>query len=200
MGCIKEPELFLSKRRKKMKKLLFFLLLLLLFISSQSFAQIQRPEKVPVGTIIASMLSPKQMAEITAPGIWVVADGRPVDRRSQYFRLTNNERTPDLRSMFLRGLPNFDSRTEPRSDGFAISDHRTRPGTTQKNAFKNHQHELGKGSSDAPEKCRGATERYASFVGDELNFSTTILKTHGIGHEEETRPNNVAVYYYLKVN
>lgn len=56
---------------------------------------------LPVGSVIASMLSQSQMQAQSGAG-WIVSDGRTVTG-SDYALLTGNTTVPDLRGVFIRG-------------------------------------------------------------------------------------------------
>lgn len=131
--------------------------------------------KLPIGTIIISMLPPGKMYKLTQER-WVLADGRKSP--GTYQQVTGKNRIPDLRGMFLRGLKEGDGRF---------------PGHYQKDQFKQHTH-------------RGYDYKWVSFNKGVALATTnsepfyairdTITGPRG-GHE--TRPKNVAVYYYVKV-
>ena len=94
---------------------------------------------VPVGTIVASMLSPHQMNE-EAGSLWVPADGRNSLPTWSYTRLTGETKVPDLRGMFLRGVN--DSDEGMRNDGKQDPDGQRKPGTDQGDGIAAHGHTL----------------------------------------------------------
>jgi hypothetical protein len=136
---------------------------------------------LPVGTVIASYLTPLQIQENYGDE-WVLANGDDVSTKSQFFKITGKTRLPDLRGVFLRGM-NFEGGKDP--DTRDVGDY-------QEDAFKKHDHDLvfhrqsfqgsggkGKPAMDEPDgEISGKPDQGAS----------------------ETRPKNVAVYFYIKIN
>jgi hypothetical protein len=164
-------------------------------------------KELPIGTIITSFLNFEQFNAATknnekSPGgIWTSArskwapcDGRPVPN-SKYQTLTSQIQIPDLRGMFLRGLNIFD----PYQPVPAIASDKADPdnsrivGSYEADGFKSHNHSISGPvnaihgvkveSSDNDKRCGGAN-----------SYTST---SSGI---EETRPKNIAVYYYIKIN
>ena len=171
---------------------------------------------LPTGTIIASMLEFEKFQKI-AGNAWKPADGRKVSAKSKYATLTGNTTLPDLRGMFLRGLNQFDPVKGPRRDKYKDPDgSRRKAGKPQedatslpknkKNPFKgnavsagDHSHiyfkarrEGGRTGSDA----RASSE--AGNTGSSGNHTHTVLIT--AGGDSETRPVNIAVVYYIKID
>jgi len=64
---------------------------------------------VPVGTVVASYLSPQQMKESYGDE-WILADGLEVSTTTGFYNLTGKTKLPDLRGVFIRGL-NADRKT-----------------------------------------------------------------------------------------
>lgn len=64
---------------------------------------------LPVGSVVASMLTEGQfqteIGNLSAPFIWILADGRNV-AGSTYNTVTGNTTVPDLRAVFVRGKDN----------------------------------------------------------------------------------------------
>jgi len=179
---------------------------------SQSF----KLNALPVGTIIASMLEFEKFQNI-AGNAWKPADGRKVSAKSKYATLTGNTTLPDLRGLFLRGLNQFDPAKGPRLDKYKDPDgSRRKAGKLQedatglpknkKNPFQgnalsagDHSHiyfkarrEGGRAGSDD----RASSE--ASNTGSSGSHTHTVLITSG--GDSETRPVNIAVVYYIKID
>lgn len=171
---------------------------------------------LPTGTIIASMLELETFQKI-AGNAWKPADGRKVSAKSKYATLTGKTTLPDLRGMFLRGLNQFDPVKGPRLDKYKDPDgSRRKAGKPQedatslpknkKNPFKgnaesagDHSHiyfkarrEGGRSGSDA----RASSE--AGNTSSSGNHTHTVLIT--AGGDSETRPVNIAVFYYIKID
>jgi len=179
---------------------------------SQSF----KLNALPVGTIIASMLEFEKFQNI-AGNAWKPADGRKVSAKSKYATLTGNTTLPDLRGLFLRGLNQFDPAKGPRLDKYKDPDGtRRKAGNVQedatglpknkKNPFQGHalsagdhshiyfkaRREGGRAGSDD----RASSE--ASNTGSSGSHTHTVLITSG--GDSETRPVNIAVVYYVKID
>jgi len=130
---------------------------------------------IPVGTIIASMLNPEQMLSVSK-STWVLADGRIGTEK--YQKVTKQSNLPDLRGNFIRGLKNGDGRY---------------PGHFQNDLLKKHNH-------------RGYDYKWVSYNKGVALATSKIEPFYAIGDTvtgfyggNETRPKNVAVYFYIKV-
>jgi hypothetical protein len=156
-------------------------------------------KRLPVGTIVASIIEPRQFAKEAGDSgnfdprtsTWVPADGRDVAGSFYAERVTPV--TPDLRGMFLRGL-NYTDSSRLRSDG------RQEPGGDARKAgqddpddFKSHTH---------PMADTGATGAIPGGIAHVIQSSAQRGPSSLIGDSggTETRPRNVAVFYYLKIN
>ena len=157
----------------------------------------------PVGTIIASVLDWKRFCELNGQPEtlnytnklyckWVPADGRSVIG-STYGEVENL--VPDLRGVFLRGVNDFGvpgvqnvnpDQAETDDKGNVVK----RPANNfESDEFRSHWHEV-KGSGGGDPAGGWALEN----VGRVGNASTTSKGG------AETRPKNVTVYYYIKIN
>jgi hypothetical protein len=184
----------------KTQALLIIFILFGLNINGQNNNPInpQPDDNLPVGTVIISLLHfsafARQVHDINAANWtvhskWAPADGRNVVG-SLYESLTGQVLLPDLRGMFLRGLNQFDG-VNKRSDGREDKDgDNRRAGDFQINNTKldniyrtNVQAFYGTNSSPYGLQSGGGGPVPGPMLG-----------------AEETRPNNVAVYYYIKIN
>jgi len=148
------------------------------------------PSALPVGTIVASMLSPTEFAqEVGDPAVfdarvsrWTLANGRDVSL-SKYKTAALSLTVPDLRGMFLRGM------NHGRNDGLQDPESNRLAGSTQRDELKKHSHELAVG-----------WHGLASGKGTgNLESGKPPASTQASGGDE-TRPRNVAVHYYVKIN
>jgi hypothetical protein len=130
--------------------------------------------ELPIGTVVATMA---QMD--TSGGIWVLADGRTAT--TEYFKATGENKVPDLRGAFLRGLNagRTDGREDPEGTDRAA-------GSYQADTLKSHSHLENLASGN------GGVHSGGSY--GVINQVQTG-KTGGL----ETRPRNVAVYWYIKI-
>lgn len=164
---------------------------------------------VPVGTIIASVLPHEAFL---SSSVWVPADGRDISG-SALQTLTGRSVAPDLRGVFLRGLNQFDSNQLSVEPTRADPDRKPgdRAGSFQPDALAAHIHytfadesvtKVGGPSIDAVTSpgyrfnLNGAHDYRMAASGME----PTRGRTSPSGGSSETRPKNVAVYYYIKIN
>ncbi len=179
---------------------------------------IRQSSFLPIGTIIPSILDTTEFAKgvgdpnnfDSTKSAWAPADGQLIIKQSKYGKLFNVETTPDLRSMFLRGLNAFDP-TKPREDEFTDPEQVAKAGRTQKHSFDSHNHDVvkkdgslslvlasfsykGKGNNSFVSHYRyGAEKTYAAPEDKDVWYAK---EKGGV----ETRPNNIGVYYYIKIN
>ncbi|MGN6178622.1 MAG: hypothetical protein ACTHNW_05545 [Mucilaginibacter sp.] len=167
-----------------------------------------------LGTIVASVLNYKTINgghDGCDPlhSAYAPCDGRPI--AGSALAKLGIATAPDLRGRFLRGLNLFYSIGEP--GGFDINkanpDDPNRDwevGTYQDDAFQGHWHD--KRWSDGP-ASRGRepnntedNNQHNGFYSTELTIIDPITDgRNGIPRtSNETRPKNVAVYYYIKIN
>jgi hypothetical protein len=151
---------------------------------------------LPIGTIVPSMLPPSKFAkavgDLERTTIeWVLADGQKDITTSQYGQLSDKTKTPDLRGVFLRGM---------NEDGGRDPDDRE-PGEYQPDALQQHGHQ-----TDARKHGwgkMGDTQGWTKQAGEAPPASVTnVVKITAVETRtaDETRPKNVAVYFYIKIN
>jgi hypothetical protein len=165
---------------------------------------LESKDQLPVGTIIASMINSDTFVENFGSN-WVLADGRSsysdgqnvkFIQVSKYGKIVCSQgssrdecRVPDLRAMFLRGIDTGRSADDP----FRDPDGKREPGSPQIDDFASHDHEttimIGDQNVDGVDSTR-------THSGDHHNEP----RRTGLSGGNETRPNNVAVYYYIKIN
>lgn len=101
---------------------------------------------VPIGTVVASMLAPKDFARMvgdetnfdTRKAQWVPADGRSVAGSKYASAVTST--APDVRGVFVRGL-NFSEPDRDRAKSepvWADPDSGRQPGSLQSDSIKEH--------------------------------------------------------------
>lgn len=157
----------------------------------------------PVGTVVASFLTPEQFAGAIGEQVgddatnrtWILADGRDVSG-TDYAKTAGSNAVPDLRGMFLRGL------NAGRSDGkedpgnlYTDPKYERQPGNFQDEAVGIHDHEF----AWFPEE-KGSSRLPATWFGGATESQTDIFNPIRPTPGPETRPKNVAVYYYIRIN
>jgi hypothetical protein len=163
---------------------------------------LKKSSPTPIGSILASILSWPQFVSCVGddPGFnpetsnWAPCDKRPISSSDLATRFGISH-TPDLRGVFLRGL-NIFSTDEPYPVPGEQADqgnHR-QAGDFQKDDFIKHKH-----SVNADNQAR--TGHFSA--GDSSGPRTAVIRSGMYTGETggtETRPKNVAVYYYIKIN
>jgi hypothetical protein len=182
-------------------------------MKSQDYSGYMPPD---VGTIVASMVPwEKQSQEFKQ--YWSPADGREVDHTTRYFALISgldaaspnatlvHVNVPDLRGVFLRGLNDFAADVGARNDQYADPDKNRTPGGAQKDEFERHTHYLPQkhiiagGGHDAEGwgfTSNGDNPPHGEWRTDMDDVQNKRMPPGG----DETRPKNVAIYYYIRVN
>jgi len=162
-----------------------------------------------LGTIIASVLNYDQLCkEMTqnpaidnASSSYAPCDGRDI-KGSQLEIRTNHSitNTPDLRGKFLRCLNVIYSvgqplPFDPKQDGDPESNRVVMD--YQKDGFTSHSHPAQ--SSGGFAHNGGPGMGMQSNNGQQFEFLAPNITTSAVGINE-TRPRNVSVYYYIKIN
>ncbi|HVW97892.1 MAG TPA: hypothetical protein VHA56_18120 [Mucilaginibacter sp.] len=167
-----------------------------------------------LGTVIASVLEYDHLIKITGDpvvinpkvSVWIPADGRSIDK-SHLSEVTGALMAPDLRGRFLRGLNTIFSNGQPNLViGAADEDDpnsNRKAGSYQADSLKLHPHNASghiNGSvcgSNGSHDVDGGSEKWNCDpnFGDH-NVVVSVQPFGGL----ETRPKNVAVYYYIKIN
>lgn len=166
-------------------------------------------KNLPAGSIVASMAKYEDLVNLSGiKGKWIPADGREVPDayNSEYYKVTKLTSVPDLRGMFIRGLNEFERNKiktgdlcDPDKD---INDKDRIAGSVQADSLKKHKHNMPKIVFDS-----GAVYGLTVAGGNTYGFSwqghsnTPIQETtFQTVVKEETRPKNVSLYYYIKIN
>lgn len=140
----------------------------------------------PVGTIVASMLEEAQFQ--AQPGIsrnWVLAKGQPATG-SKYAAVTGKTQLPDLRGVFLRSSNSDLAAADQQQRG---NPENKKLGEFQADDFKTHTHETPRpGGNDG-----NRAGRQDAWYGG--GSSST-----GAAGGTETRPRNITVNYFIKIN
>jgi hypothetical protein len=158
------------------------------------------PASPNIGDIVTSTLSEPQFLSIHGAG-WVLADGREVPGTK--YASSVSPKVPDLRGMFLRGI------NAGRSDQYADPDGDRTAGSIQSESTAlpkagfttthagTHNHAgrfVGNGAgAHQPGPSGGPAYDSQPIIPDGDHTHTVI------GGDAETRPRNIAVYFYIRV-
>lgn len=154
-------------------------------------------KNTPIGTIVASVLPYKSFLEANgfpetsdmSKAIWIPCDGR-TEVSSAYAKFSKGK-IPDLRGLFLRGINDYGY---PFDGVKLVSNEQKNPeqkiaGEFQLDEFKSHSHQF-----------YGLVNPIANIGPDGNNYrGYGTANTNAVGGLE-TRPKNITVYYYLKIN
>ena len=153
--------------------------------------------ELPVGTIITSILNPSQFIgqlEDSEKHKWKLADGSQV--KNSKFAKVIGSRVPDLRGMFLRGMNEDGKGADP--------DTNRKAGELQQDALRKHGHKATVTGRPTGYKEGAATIGYtrntAASNAPIETMSVIVSEVTGANSENETRPKNVSVYFYIKIN
>ncbi|QNN77218.1 hypothetical protein IAE60_15010 [Pseudoxanthomonas mexicana] len=155
-------------------------------------------DPLPVGMVVASPLPWGQFAQVSGDSAsfdprrnkWAPCDGRPV--AGSALATGGAAETPDLRGVFVRGLNDFAAgNVPPVAADRADPDAGRRAGDFQADELKSHSHELG--------YHRWGLKNGNGDVNLEASQPRPSASTKPTGGAE-TRPKNVALYYYVKIN
>jgi hypothetical protein len=127
---------------------------------------------------------------------WIPADGRPLPASSQYGSLDPAVvNSPDLRGMFLRAF----QVGRVRNDGRQDPENGRKSGSEQTHALEGHGHAL---QTKAVSFANVGNPNFAGNIFTEGHYNATVNEAVQplAGAATETRPNSVAVHWYLKIN
>jgi hypothetical protein len=162
----------------------------------------------PVGTIITSYLKWAEFQKVTKNNLnnpdgdifnsvfskWAPCDGREVDKTCGFIRAIGDHiKLPDLRGLFLRGRniideSEADHSITPVNDDQKDPDNRIR-GIFQTDDLKAHTHEI---ETNATGGNKDGVMRVANALPRPIISSST--------GGSETRPKNMAIFYYIRIN
>ena len=158
------------------------------------------PPFFPIGSICASVLEYNQFLKVNednqtefnvTKSRWAPCDGRKVTG-SRYAGIVSITNVPDLRGLFLRGLNDMGVSLAPTANPNHLNTEIKKAGEFQIDMYKKHSHSFSGGDdiTTNPHKntFKGATE-FNKFLGE----------TNSNGGEE-TRPKNISVFYYIRIN
>lgn len=165
-------------------------------------------KSLPIGTIISSTFKYETFLEVNnfkptenmAKATWVPSDGRNV-RSSKYGEFSGT--VPDLRGLFLRNINDYNvafdgvGSVKPEQK----NPDNTSAGVVQSDAFQGHKHFAENtlvisGDTDLPNSPdQRPNQRQATNSAGihDAGFGTPRISN-------ETRPKNMSVYYYIKIN
>ncbi|MGO7300223.1 hypothetical protein ACC718_11785 [Rhizobium ruizarguesonis] len=166
-----------------------------------------RRDFAPIGTIVSSILPPVDFAEATGEKeadtptkrTWILADGRDVSG-SKYATTTHLPSVPNMQGMFLRGLARVDARKPGEFQDYATAlPRQALTGTTGDDGEHTHGSGAVYSKTDKYDVPGGPVRSVGVSPTDPAGLHHHSVSING-GGDSETRPPNVAVYFYIKIN
>ncbi len=177
-------------------------------------------EKPVIGKVIASFMPYEDLNAFTGnqdefspyTSKWAPADGRDVAGSVYAFMSRNSNNVPDLRGLFIRGANDFGVTFDGNVKN-PVPKARKNPddlsvGTFQSDAFQGHRHSVEEGGiqpnivhnqgSGPQQKAAGGTHdiRRLRLILDPIEDG----KNGPPRTTSETRPKNITVFYYIRIN
>lgn len=173
-------------------------------------------KEIPIGTIVTSVLNFEQFSftsknnEKSPGGIWTSNKSKwaPCDGRSlpesKYSKISSQTNAPDLRGIFIRGLNAFDpSYTTPPSNPTQLNPENTSLNVYQPDAFQGHRHinSDNLAENQSSQSPNNPHQRITVTGARPENSAGKFNAGFGVPRiRNETRPKNISVYYYIKIN
>jgi hypothetical protein len=179
-------------------------------LEAKPVAAVVNTQQCPIGTIVASVLPYSAFLEANglpqtndmSKAVWIPCDGRQLNsgdgNSSVYARYGT---VPDLRGVFLRGANDFGviypgvaavDPTRNNPDNTAV-------GVVQADAFQTHSHGIMVGQGPY-----GVDYTHELHVGQggstDMARGRNDVVIQPAGTAAETRPRNMTVFFYLKIN
>lgn len=177
-----------------MKTSLLFLCIGLTLFTLISGTQKKDNSRDLIGDVIYSVIPPQQFQDINGDK-WVQMRGQPVDPEWQISKLTSfeNNLLPDARGTFVRIADDGAGRDE-------VADRKI--GSYQEDALQQHYHDL----HEVMFENGGNNEKFRVTGQDGLGYESIMNTIPLSGARDarisgtETRPKNIVLYAYIKVD
>ncbi len=141
---------------------------------------------LPVGSVVASLLTESQFQDIAGTG-WILADNRSISS-STLATVTGITTAPDLRGVFVRGKNNGRSTTTGNAAGDLAL------GAGQSDTFASHTHSY---SYQIPSASPGGSD---GGTDNDVGLTTINNNTGSSGSTTETKPRNVTLNYFIRID
>lgn len=181
---------------------------LILIFNLMSFKQSKNNDfnsSLPLGSIIYSIL-PQDVMNTKYPNQFILLSGKSLDETSSLYKLMDEQNQldiltkngenvnllPDARGVFIRSMNLGQNKSKGDPTGNRVV------GKYQSDGFKAHNHPLEKNIDywDRSFKGEGGNPRTLTNGGKNV----WVSKTKDVGIKDETRPKNITLYTYIKIN
>lgn len=171
------------------------------------FEKVDKFSSLPIGSIVSSVINYADFSrQITDKAFdktistWAPCDGRNV-KGSTFSTLFAKDYVPDLRGQFLRGNytmggPSEPSQNTPNGNNPRSGESDMNGYTYQSEGIKNHRHQIRYYRGRA-NRSDGGSANHEVTDGETRPTETTHSCLECIN---ETRPKNIYVYYYVRIN
>ena len=153
------------------------------------------PNQNKVGDVVQSMLTEAQF-QAERDSTWVLMDGRSVVG-SDFEARTSLSNLPDGRGQFLRGKNNGRPASEGNTSGEVSL------GTEQADSFQGHAHGIHANHSDTGDGAGYGLINNNTFPIQSITPAGSTINALADGTPRtsgETRPKNITVNYFIKIN
>lgn len=160
-----------------------------------------------IGSIQSSLLT-EELFQAELGADWVLADGRSASG-SRWEELTTQPNVPNLRGRFVRmaggrggAIGAFQS-NETAPNGLDISALSNSVSSTSDGGHRHHVPgwtAVGAGAKSAANSDHVGNRGIPTDLDPDHNHSVNISHDHGLTGDAETRPDNVSVNYFIKIN
>jgi len=171
-----------------MKTTIYSFFALALILTIISFTKNEIRSEGAIGDVKYSILAPEKFREENGNG-WVLMDDKVPVIGSALNKKHGITEVPDVRGLFIRSL-NL-TRNDKKNDQFSKEKNRQRlVGEYQSDTLKSHNHRY-KSSQGHQVSAKGSWSQFAWDPADYVSENYGGL---------ETRPKNIALYTYIKIN
>ncbi|TFF33438.1 hypothetical protein [Mucilaginibacter psychrotolerans] len=185
-----------------MKKIILAVSVLGLILTAYAFTQRNESPASGLGDVKYSILPPDQFQKLNGDG-WILADGRAI-KGSKLHLFAGIINAPDARGMFLRGLNYGRNDDKIKPDG-------RQAGQYQPDTVGPHSHGWtgeagylgGYGYPDNAERrwTADGLKAHPKEHNEKNRYVAAAQKDYAVfGVGTETRPKNIAMYIYIKIN
>ncbi|MDR6461599.1 hypothetical protein [Chryseobacterium sediminis] len=171
-----------------MKTTIYSFVLVVLALIAISFNQAEKRSVGAIGDVKYSILPPEKFKEENGDG-WVLMDNQVPIVSSALNKKHGITEIPDVRGLFIRSL-NL-TRSDNKADCFFLEKKKQRlVGEYQSDTIKSHNHKY-KAAKGNDVSAKGS---WSQFAWDPKEY---VSENYG---GLETRPKNIALYTYIKIN